>query len=205
MASMTAAAPRPHFNILKVARAIAGGAVGILFGLAIGAAVVAILATQFFGFHLVTISSNSMEPKLSVGDIAVVRPASQNDIKPNDVIMFTRGTDNIPTIHRVLGENKLNTVMRDSETGAETVTTSKRFVTKGDNNARPDTGDVLPSQVMGEVWFTVPAMGGATDFPLQTALIGFALLLGVGWVSYELYSRAARKEKAAKSSGELSA
>lgn len=193
MASMTATAPARGFTPFGVAKGILGGLLGITFGLALGAVVVAILATQFFGFKLVTISSASMEPELSIGELVVIRPASQEDVEDGDIIFFTgSGVDAIPTLHRVVGRNTVNTVLRNGD--EETTTSTYHFITKGDANERPDTTEVTPDHLEGELWFTVPFITNNGGLSLQTALIGVATALGIGWVSYELYNRMGKKD-----------
>jgi len=198
---MTATAPanRP-FSASHLAKTVAGGILGIAFGLALGAAVVAILATQFFGFKLVTVSSNSMEPALSVGDLVVIRPASQTDIAEGDIIFFRQGVDAIPTLHRVIGANTMNTVLRNAD-GTETMNSAKLFTTKGDNNSRPDSGDVGPDELQGELWFTVPILSGSGGPSLQLVLVGIAAILGAGWMSYEIYNRIGKRESASPTGG----
>jgi signal peptidase len=137
-----------------------------------------------------------MEPELSVGDLIVVRPAAQSDIATGDIIMFTQGVDEIPTVHRVIGENKINTVLKGQDGAEDTTFTTKRFVTKGDANERPDSTEVTGDALKGELWFTVPGLGGTSGLPLQLILILIAGCLGVGWVCYEIYNRLGKNEKA---------
>lgn len=193
MTGITVAAPRRAFVSWQLVKGIFGAILGIAFGLALGAAAVAIIATQLFGFRIVSVSSNSMAPELTVGEFVVIRPASQSDVEEGDVIFFRQGVDQIPTIHRVVGENKINTVLRDPATGEETTYTERHFLTKGDANERPDTGEVAPSALEGELWFTVPFLKQSGGLSLQTVLIGIAGVLAIGWVSYEGYSRLGKK------------
>ncbi len=56
-------------------RGIVSTAFGIVFGLSLGACIVAILATRFFDYSILTVQSDSMKPALERGDIVVLERA----------------------------------------------------------------------------------------------------------------------------------
>jgi len=171
---------------LLVLPAIVGGT---LAGLFLGALLIALVATRFLGFELLTVRSGSMEPTISRGDLIVVRPVAFDKVTEGDVVLFTAGGDAIPTVHRVAGINEFELRIRDAATGAETVHTERRLVTKGDANPGPDTGEVQAGDVLGTVWFTVPAAGTLVGLPLQHALFAFAAVTVVVWLAWEVHRR----------------
>ena len=168
---------------------IAGTVVGLLFG----AMLVAILATRVFGFEVLTVRSGSMQPAIGRGDLIVVRPVAMADVHEGDVVLFAAGGDGVPTVHRVAGINEVELRIHDAATGETDVQTDYRLVTKGDANDQPDIQEVTESQLIGRVWFSVPAAGAATGLPLQWVLLGVAGMSLLGWAAWE--ARAWRRRK----------
>jgi signal peptidase len=96
----------------------------------------------FFGVKPVFIPSNSMEPEVSAGSIAVIRDVSARDVRIGDVILYDlNGTD---VLHRVIAEHDDGT-----------------FTTKGDDNNTADPQPVQRNQVKGRLVFDVPYAGWA--------------------------------------------
>ena len=85
--------PAPEFPEPRRAwRRLAGSLVaGIAFGLMVGLAALAVLATQFLGFRRLTVSSDSMSPALSTGDVIFVKSASVASVEVGDVVLFESG------------------------------------------------------------------------------------------------------------------
>ena len=114
------------------------------------------------------IVGTSMEPQLHRGDLAIVR--RHDSYAVGDVILFRDGTLGRDVLHRV--------VARDGS----------RFVTKGDNNDYRDDFRPALTDVHGELWLHVPAVGRPLAWlrtPSHAALlVGLtvlaALLLGSG-------------------------
>jgi len=114
----------------------------------------------------VMVHGHSMEPTLRTGDLAVVRP--QADYRPGDVIAF-RVPEGQPgeggmVIHRVAGE------------------TPDGFVTQGDNRDTPDGWRPTADDIVGRVWFNVPA-GGDFVYLLRQPLILGSVVGGVGMLT----------------------
>lgn len=183
---------------LRGARLIASIMGGLLFGLAVGATVVVLLATQFFGFKILSVQTSSMEPALSPGDLVIVRPAAIEEIKERDIVLFQDDTKHVQLVHRVAAIHRLVTNFNDAATGKTVDTrTDIRLLTQGDANLQPDPDETTPDTLKGRVWFSIPRLGQTTDMPLQTALFGFAGLVAVAWVSWELFTRFGKKRPTA--------
>ena len=156
----------------------------LVLGLAAGIVVLAIVATRLFGYQVLTVSSDSMAPALSTGDLILVKPAAIGDVKPGDVVLFESGGDRIPTIHRVSGVNEIETRITDRTTGAIQSLTEYRLVTKGDHNVAPDSREVTADRLRGELWFSIPhagALGNAGISSVLAVVLGVAVASWIGW------------------------
>ena len=111
-------------------------------------------------YKVMTVISGSMEPKIKMGSVVVVKPA--DDYKIGDVITFgTISKTKSPTTHRI---NDIRVI--DGK---------PIYITKGDVNNAPDTRQVQKKDVIGKVLFDVPYVGYAVDFAKKP--IGFALII----------------------------
>ena len=111
-------------------------------------------------YKVMTVISGSMEPKIKMGSVVVVKPA--DDYKIGDVITFgTISKTKSPTTHRI---NDIRVI--DGK---------PIYITKGDVNNAPDTRQVQKKDVIGKVLFDVPYVGFAIDFAKKP--IGFALII----------------------------
>lgn len=167
---------------------------GLLFGLTLGALVVAAIAVQFLDYKIVRVESGSMAPTLEVGDLVVVKPAGGANVGEGDVVLF-RSNVGVPVMHRIIGVSEIVTNVRDQDGELVGRTTEYRFITQGDANPNPDANEVEGEQVEGEVWFTIPAIGGSDTFTLQFFLLLIAGIIALGWLSYEGYRLLGRREK----------
>jgi len=121
--------------------------------------------TRLFGgqagnFKVLTVLSGSMEPKIHTGSIVAVKPATEYQV--GDIITFGKiSKTQTPTTHRIF-EIKDNNGQ-------------KIYITKGDANNSPDMKEVLGSEVVGKVIFSVPYLGYAVDFAKKP--FGFMLII----------------------------
>lgn len=164
---------------------------GTVFGLAIGAALVAVIATGFFDYHVVTVVSTSMEPALKKGDIVVTKPVTVSKLKAGDVIMFQNAKGVPPTIHRIVAVNTVDQNVLNPQTKAVEATFHRYFYkTKGDNNTGVDAGSVADNTVMGEELFSIPTFGLISDGtnPHQL-MIGLVIVIGILWAAWEIGAR----------------
>ena len=94
----------------------------------------------YLGVQPTVIYSGSMRPSLDVGDIVIISEVPIDEIKEGDIIQYR--TENIPVVHRVYDVSDTNV-----------------FLTKGDDNDKPDSDPVIAGQIMGKVAFTIPKIG----------------------------------------------
>jgi len=124
-----------------------GLSAGLLaFLLLVGALVIAIPALS--GATPMTILTSSMQPTYPPGTLIIVKPVEPDEIRIGDAITYQleSGKPEVVT-HRVIS-------IAAGDDG-------KTFVTQGDNNAIADAEAVLPVQVRGAVWYSVPYIGFA--------------------------------------------
>ena len=123
---------------------------GLIVGLVVGLAVVmsAILVPSLIGFKPMVVMSGSMEPALSAGDIAVVRPVDGTQLELGDVITYQSGTKLVT--HRVVGVN--------------IGPSGPSYVLQGDANTVADRVPIDPEMVVGKVIYRIPRVGSIISF-----------------------------------------
>ena len=127
-------------------------------------AIVLLLVVSIFpitgNYKVLVGQSGSMEPAIHTGSIIITKPAVKYNV--GDVITFGDLKRNeIPTTHRI------NEIKNDNG--------KLSYITKGDANNAPDRGEVMSSNVIGKVWFSVPYVGFIIDFIKKP--IGFLLIV----------------------------
>lgn len=105
--------------------------------------------------------SASMEPSISPGDAVIVSETPPEAISVDDTITFTRGDQETPVTHRVVG--------------IESTGSGLLFETKGDNNPDVDASPVPEANVLGVVILTIPYIGYIVQ--AVNSPVGFALLV----------------------------
>lgn len=151
-----------------------GLSVGLLL-LVAALAVVLVVVPNATGSTPLTVLTSSMEPSLPPGTLLVVRPTSTEDIRVGDVVTYQIESGRPEVIsHRVIE-------IISSTDG----TTS--FVTKGDNNDAADEAAVLPVQVRGALWYSVPWLGFVNQAVNGQARAWIVPLLAVALFGYAGY------------------
>jgi signal peptidase I len=153
-----------------------------LFGLIIAL----VLIPRLTGSTPYTILTGSMVPTMPPGTIVVDRPEPFSSIRVGDVLTYqlVSGQPAVVT-HRVLGIN----VEADG---------SQSLTMKGDANPTPDVKRVIPKQVRGVVWYSVPlvgyfgAVGSADTRSIAARIIGAGLIL---YAIYVLIAAGIRRRK----------
>ncbi|MGG1678223.1 signal peptidase I [Neobacillus sp. NRS-1170] len=115
---------------------------------------------SIFGYKPLTVLTNSMQPKISAGDMIFVKNKKAVDVKVGDIITFKVTEPNTKTkliTHRV---------KRVSDSG---------FITKGDNNNVQDNWEVKPTDLLGEVSIIIPNAGHIAKF--VSSPIGFLIFI----------------------------
>jgi signal peptidase len=160
----------------------------ILAGLVLGFALVAVIATQVFGYRVAAIASDSMRPTLAPGDLVIARPVPIGDIAHDDIVLFETGeTTKILVAHRVANIVTVNMNITDSATGQTRTERTQILRTKGDGNATIDEQPVDDVAYRGLVFVTVPGIGNLLASPLPFA--GLAVVIGVAWLLLEVATR----------------
>jgi len=144
---------------------------GVL-GLVVGLAAILIFVPAAAGATPLTVLTSSMEPHLPPGTFIVVKPTPVADIHVGSVVTYQieSGKPEVIT-HRVIE-------VRSESNG------SVSFITEGDNNGEPDPNPVIPDQIKGTLWYSVPLVGY-----FATALNGqsrswLVPVVGVGLLAY---------------------
>lgn len=124
---------------------------------------------SFFGYKPLIVLSSSMEEKMAVGDIAIVKKTNENKLNVDDIIAFKDSEDVIVT-HRIVGiQNDGNDIL---------------FVTKSDNNIEDQTL-VNSSSIEGKYLFKIPGLGNIALY-LQSSF-GFITVLLISIVIFLIY------------------
>lgn len=117
---------------------------------------------------------NDMPTLFGIGAAMVVSPSMEPDIYVGDVVVFGRSkayaVGDVVTYYEPLSDIYITHAIIREESGT--------FITQGINNSSPDPNPVSPEQILGEVLFTIPGVGGAMEFLQSPAgmLILFAAL-----------------------------
>ncbi len=111
-------------------------------------------------YKLLAVQSGSMAPAIKTGSVVTVKPS--NSYKVGDVITF-----------RDAAAPKKTTTHRIFE--VRTVKDQSTYVTKGDANDAPDSGEVSKYQILGKVIFAIPLLGYTVSF--AKTMYGLILLI----------------------------
>ncbi len=123
-----------------------------------------------FGVGSAVVLTGSMEPKISAGDLIIVKKT--DEIAQRDIVVYKDGSTLV--VHRV------------NEIDGDTV------ITQGDANNTPD-APISREAIKGKVIFTVPYVGRVIGF-LRIPLVTILLMVAAVW----LMERSFKKEKNVK-------
>lgn len=112
---------------------------------------VAVLVPRVTGATPYTILTGSMRPSLPPGTLVVVKPIDADDIRAGDVITYQ------------LESGKRRVVTHRVTTVGQSLRGDTIFTTKGDANNAADALPVMPVQVKGKLWYSVPYLGHVND------------------------------------------
>lgn len=122
---------------------------------------------SIFGYMSMTVLTESMEPRLEVGDMIVIKTFNSDEAKENDIITFKNSNKTLIT-HRIVDVvDKNNDVF---------------FQTKGDKNNSSDQGLVSKELVIGSLQFHIPKAGYLVNFlksPLGLAIMATFIFIAV--------------------------
>jgi len=138
-----------------------------IMGLVVGGLIVLGLWTLFApaklgGSTTYSITSGiSMEPLLHKNDLAVVR--AQSSYHVGDIVLYQSPVLHKPVLHRII------------------LIQNGNYFFRGDNNGFVDPGYATRSELVGTLWFSVPAVGAVLGWfgqPFHASLLaGFATML----------------------------
>lgn len=137
------------------------------------------LGVGLAGWSPVVVTSGSMEPSVSVGDVLLVDTTPANTISQRSIVVFER-PDGSAVAHRVF-----------SVEGNE-------LVTKGDANPSPDTDRVVTADVVGVARVLVPLIGLPAvwrDQGNMGALLAWGLLFLAGALHFALTLATALRDR----------
>ncbi|UVE96629.1 signal peptidase I [Dietzia sp. B32] len=131
-------------TVLWWLRTIGGWLLLLVFGFIL---VVMVVVPRATGAQAYTVLTGSMEPEISPGALVVVRPTPAHELRTDDVITFQPYSGNPAVVtHRITG------IFYDG-------VGRMRLYTQGDANNTPDDWALLPEQVRGVMWYSVPQLG----------------------------------------------
>jgi signal peptidase I len=148
-------------------------------GLALAA--MTILVFYLYSPRLIIITSGSMRPTMFPGDVAVAVKVSPEDIRPGDVIVYTR------VVPYTSAEVLTHRVVEVRHEGDYYI-----FKTKGDANPEPDPWDISPRDVSGKVLWVVPKLGWVLYWIRGNMVSVVLVTVGLGLVL--LYVQPSREE-----------
>ena len=111
--------------------------------LIIGIIMVIWFTIGIFPIKPIAIASGSMEKELFVGDVAIKKKCNANDVNVGDIIEYQM--EGYTVIHRIIEKKQKNG--------------DYYFVTKGDNNRKPDKDEVREEQLIGKLIFKIRYIG----------------------------------------------
>ena len=115
-------------------------------------------APQVLGYSQYVVTSGSMEPSFSPGDLILVK--AQETYELGDVVTF-HDAEGATVTHRIMG------------------TVGGQFITKGDANNTEDNDLLPPERIVGKLWRVLPGMGYVIEFLRSPMGILILLILGV--------------------------
>ena len=141
--------------------------------LTIGATlVVALIVPRLAGATPYVIETGSMKPGMPPGTFLVVKPTPVAEIAAGDVMTYQiKSGDPTVVTHRVI------------EQGVD-MTGQPRWRTQGDANDVADENWVLPVQVQGTRWYSIPYLGYATSFVTNQQRGVIMALVVLGLIGY---------------------
>lgn len=123
-----------------------GLSIGVL-GLVVALAALLVVVPKATGSTPLTVLTSSMEPTFPPGTLLVVRPVDTDLVEPGDVLTYQIESGEAAVVtHRVVQVVSSSDGMRS-------------FVLRGDANGSVDADPVMPVQVKGAVWYSLPLVG----------------------------------------------
>ena len=160
---------------LRTLRTVTGRACALLVaGLVVVVLGISVILPALGGGTAYTILTGSMKPSMPPGTVVVVRPTPVDEIRTGDVVTYQLESGQ-PTVatHRVIAVRT-------------TLDGKVQLITQGDANNAPDPKPVLPVQVQGKRWYSVPFVGLpalAVDGDIRQVVVTGAVVLLLGYAA----------------------
>ena len=149
-------------------------------------AAVIILIPKLSNAVPLTVLTSSMEPSLPPGTLIIVKPTDPDTLAVGDVVTYQiRSGEPEVITHRIIS------VTVGSAGG-------RSFELQGDNNSDPDVDAVMPEQIQGTVWYSVPLVGHANNFmngEARSFIIPVGAVLLFSYAGYQIASGLAQAAK----------
>lgn len=144
--------------------------------LAVGSVLLAmVVVPRLSGATAYTVLTGSMEPGLPPGTLVVVKPTPATDLSAGDVITFQPYSGNPAVVtHRIEG------IFYDAQD-------QMRIYTKGDANNVADDWVLVPEQVRGRVWYSVPQLGRVNSLLSGQSRSVLVTVAGVALAGYAVW------------------
>lgn len=139
----------------------------LLLFVAVAVLAALVVVPRLAGATPYTVLSGSMEPTLSPGTLIVVKDVPPTELRAGDVITFQIESDN-PAVNT----HRITQVVYDAQG-------TPRFQTQGDANNVPDRDLLVPEQIRGSLWYSVPYLGHVNS-ALTGDLRGVLVTVAVG-------------------------
>ncbi len=198
---MTTMPEAPTTDRVRARRRVdALGIVGVVVAWAVilvvvGALALAVVVPRVGAATPYTILTSSMQPQLPPGTLVVAKPVAPAEIGVGTVITYQlRSGDPTVVTHRVVAQ-------------AFGPDGKPIFQTKGDRNDVPDDRWVMPVQVKGELWYSVPYLGRVNSLvPGESReLVGVIVAIGLAAYALAMFVGAARDRRRGRGSHERAA
>lgn len=142
--------------------ALAGDVLLVVAAVLLVAAALLYGGLRLIGYRFYEVTSTSMEPTFSRGDVVASHTVAAHNVEAGDVIVFRRDGSSDPVVHRVVrvkSDPDIQTVLNDAS--GKVLRTGwtyapRTFYTQGDGNNAEDTQPVEESELIGEERFRVP-------------------------------------------------
>lgn len=129
---------------------------------------------SIFGYSMLRVSSESMEPELNVGDIILVKEVAPETLKKGDVITYQGEKGSVAgklITHQIVSEPYEKDGLH-------------YFTTRGIKEGALDDPEIDETQILGKVQIKVPIVGTIYDFFTQWyGLAAFAAILLIAFSS----------------------
>ena len=125
------------------------------------------------GFTPLMVQSDSMAPFFQTGDLILIRRCDPADLKQGDVVTFHTIINN----EYALNTHRIAEILTDSGV--------RRYVTKGDNNAIPDTHIIADGDIVGKYVGKAPFLGKVMSF--LSGSVGFLVVIVLPMLVFFIY------------------